>query len=79
MGPFRATRFTLLFDPGRIKRGLKPAQRRVGPVLEEGKSYTLVIDRGWTDAAATHSRRSSANRSRLARRKKRGSIRWAGS
>ena len=42
-------RFTLLFDPGRIKRGLKPREE-VGPVLEAGKSYTLVIDRHWPDA-----------------------------
>jgi hypothetical protein len=43
------TRFTLLFDPGRIKRGLKPREE-VGPVLEAGKSYCLVIDRDWPDA-----------------------------
>jgi hypothetical protein len=43
------TRFTLLFDPGRIKRGLKPREE-VGPVLEAGKSYELVIDRDWPDA-----------------------------
>ncbi len=43
------TRFTLLFDPGRIKRGLKPRQE-VGPVLEAGKAYMLVIDRDWLDA-----------------------------
>jgi hypothetical protein len=42
-------RFTLFFDPGRIKRGLKPREE-VGPALEEGKSYTLVIDRQWQDA-----------------------------
>lgn len=42
-------RFTLFFDPGRIKRGLKPRDE-VGPALEEGKSYTLVIDREWSDA-----------------------------
>lgn len=42
-------RFTLFFDPGRIKRGLKPRED-LGPVLEEGKSYTLVIDRQWSDA-----------------------------
>ncbi|HEV2949992.1 MAG TPA: hypothetical protein VGX70_21625, partial [Gemmataceae bacterium] len=45
----KQTRFTLLFDPGRIKRGLKPREE-VGPALEEGKSYTLVIDSDWTDA-----------------------------
>lgn len=43
-------RFTLLFDPGRIKRGLKPRED-LGPVLEAGRSYELVIDRGWIDAA----------------------------
>jgi len=42
-------RFTLLFDPGRIKRGLKPREE-VGPVLEQGHAYTLVIDRAWPDA-----------------------------
>jgi hypothetical protein len=42
-------RFTLLIDPGRIKRGLKPRED-VGPSLEEGKSYTLEIDRKWLDA-----------------------------
>lgn len=46
----RATRFTLFIDPGRIKRGLKPRED-LGPVLEAGKSYTLVIDRDWLDAA----------------------------
>jgi hypothetical protein len=44
------TRFTLVFDPGRIKRGLKPREE-VGPVLEAGKSYSLVIDRQWIDAS----------------------------
>jgi hypothetical protein len=44
------TRFTLLFDPGRIKRGLKPRDE-VGPVFEAGKSYSLVIDRQWIDAS----------------------------
>ena len=42
-------RFTLLCDPGRVKRGLKPREE-VGPVLEEGKTYTLVVDRNWADA-----------------------------
>jgi hypothetical protein len=44
------TRFTLVFDPGRIKRGLKPREE-VGPVLEEGRSYALVIDRQWVDGS----------------------------
>lgn len=46
------TRFTLFFDPGRIKRGLKPREE-AGPALEEGKTYTLVIDRAWEDADGT--------------------------
>jgi hypothetical protein len=43
-------RLTVLFDPGRIKRGLKPRED-VGPVLEEGHRYTFVIDRQWRDAS----------------------------
>ena len=43
------TRLTVFFDPGRIKRGLKPREE-VGPSLEEGKSYTLRIDADWPDA-----------------------------
>lgn len=42
-------RVTLLFDPGRIKRGLKPREDD-GPILEEGKSYTLVVAAAWQDA-----------------------------
>jgi hypothetical protein len=42
-------RFTLLIDPGRIKRGLKPREM-FGPVLVAGKSYELIVDRDWTDA-----------------------------
>lgn len=44
------TRFTLLFDPGRIKRGLKPREE-LGPALREGGEYELVIDRAWRNAA----------------------------
>ena len=43
-------RMTLFIDPGRIKRGVKPRED-LGPVLEAGKEYTLVIDRKWRDAA----------------------------
>lgn len=42
-------RFTLFFDPGRIKRGLKPREE-LGPSLIEGESYTLLIQRDWKDA-----------------------------
>lgn len=43
-------RFTLLFDPGRIKRDLRP-HLEAGLPLQEGKRYRLVIDAGWPDAA----------------------------
>ena len=42
------TRLTLLIDPGRIKRGVQPLEE-VGPALQEGKRYTLVIDPAWND------------------------------
>lgn len=44
------TRVTLLIDPGRIKRGVKPLED-IGPVFEEGKMYTLTIKPTWKDAA----------------------------
>ena len=44
------TRLTVLFDPGRIKRGLKPREE-VGPILEEGKRYRLTVSDRWLDAA----------------------------
>ena len=43
-------RFTLLFDPGRIKREVGP-NREVGVPLQAGHAYRLVIDRRWRDAA----------------------------
>jgi hypothetical protein len=42
-------RLTVLFDPGRIKRGLVPADELGTPIVE-GKRYTLLIDAGWRDA-----------------------------
>ncbi len=42
-------RLTVLFDPGRIKRGVTP-QVEMGEVLEVGRSYTLVVDRAMRDA-----------------------------
>jgi hypothetical protein len=45
----RNRRLTLLIDPGRIKRGLRPREE-LGPVLETGREYTLAIDGNWRDA-----------------------------
>ncbi|PYI85817.1 MAG: hypothetical protein DME26_10165 [Verrucomicrobia bacterium] len=42
-------RLTLLIDPGRIKRGLRPIED-MGPALEAGRHYALIIDRAWKDA-----------------------------
>lgn len=42
-------RLTMTFDPGRIKRGLT-SNEKMGPPIEEGKTYTLVIDHEWQDA-----------------------------
>ena len=42
-------RLTVIFDPGRIKRGLASNQK-MGPPIADGKRYTLAIDREWKDA-----------------------------
>ena len=42
-------RLTVLFDPGRIKRGLVPANELGTPIVE-GRRYTLLIDKAWPDA-----------------------------
>jgi hypothetical protein len=42
-------RLTMLFDPGRIKRDLRPNEE-LGLPLRDGQNYTLVIDSTWTDA-----------------------------
>lgn len=42
------TRVTLLFDPGRIKRELRP-RADIGTPLREGKDFVLEIDRAWKD------------------------------
>lgn len=42
-------RLTLLFDPGRVKRGLKPREEQ-GPILVSGKKYAVVVSKDWPDA-----------------------------
>lgn len=44
-----STRLTVLFTPGRIKRGLVP-NLEDGPPLRAGASYSLTIGEGWLDA-----------------------------
>ena len=43
------TRFTVLYDPGRVKRGILPNQE-MGRPLAAGQTYALEIDPGWRDA-----------------------------
>jgi hypothetical protein len=42
------TRYTVFFDPGRVKRGILP-NREMGRALEVGKRYTLVVRPEWRD------------------------------
>lgn len=41
-------RLTILFDPGRIKRGVS-TNMELGPALLEGKTYKLIISVTWED------------------------------
>jgi hypothetical protein len=58
------TRLTILFDPGRIKRDLKPHEE-LGLPLREGKPYRLVIDSAWRDAQGRPLVRSYVKRFRV--------------
>jgi hypothetical protein len=42
-------RLTVLCDPGRVKKGLQPREE-LGPVLEAGQIYRLVVDKNLRDA-----------------------------
>jgi hypothetical protein len=42
-------RYTVFFDPGRIKQGIE-LNERLGRSLQNGETYTLVIDPEWPDA-----------------------------
>jgi hypothetical protein len=43
------TRCTVFFDPGRVKRGIKP-NRDLGRALRAGRRYAIVVDAAWRDA-----------------------------
>jgi len=43
-------RYTVFFDPGRIKQGLE-LNELLGRSLQAGETYTLVVDPAWPDAA----------------------------
>ncbi len=42
-------RYTVFFDPGRVKRGILPNEE-LGRPLTAGQSYTLVVETTWPDA-----------------------------
>jgi hypothetical protein len=42
------TRATVLFDPGRVKRGIMP-NREAGRPLRSGGRFTLIVKSSWTD------------------------------
>ena len=44
------TRYTVLYDPGRVKRGIRP-NAELGRPLAADRRYTLVVDADWRDAA----------------------------
>ena len=44
------TRRTVLFDPGRVKRGIRP-NRELGRALISGQRYAIVVSTTWKDAA----------------------------
>ena len=44
------TRYTVLYDPGRVKRGIRP-NAELGRPLAADRKYTLAIDAAWRDAA----------------------------
>ena len=58
-------RLTLLLDPGRIKRGLKP-RKEMGPIFEQGKTYELVVDGDWPDGNGRPVGKDFAKRFRIA-------------
>jgi hypothetical protein len=42
------TRFTVFFDPGRVKKGILP-NKQMGRALRVGKTYTLLVRSEWED------------------------------
>ncbi len=57
-------RLTVLFDPGRIKRGVS-TNLEVGPALRAGESYRLIVDREWKNAHGVKLERGHEKRFRV--------------
>lgn len=58
-------RLTVLFDPGRIKRGLVP-HNEAGPAMSAGRSYEFAVDAEWRDAQGAPMVRGHRKRFRVA-------------
>ena len=58
------TRLTLLIDPGRIKRGVKPLED-IGPVFESGKNYSLTLETQCRDATGQPLRQTFEKKFRI--------------
>ncbi len=43
------TRYTVFFEPGRVKRGILP-NRTLGRALQPERRYSIVVDAAWRDA-----------------------------
>jgi hypothetical protein len=43
------TRYTVFFDPGRVKRGIRP-NLELGRAMVAGRRYAIVVDADWRDA-----------------------------
>ena len=57
-------RLTVLFDPGRIKRGVS-TNLEAGPALQAGESYRLIVAREWQNAQGVKLERGYEKRFRV--------------
>jgi hypothetical protein len=73
-------RLTVLFDPGRIKRGLRPHEE-LGYPLQPGRSVVVAVDEGFRDAAGRRLLAPAVRRYRVGPAERRrvdpGLWRWA--
>ena len=64
-------RLTLLFDMGRVKRGIR-THEEVGPPIVAGREYAIVVDSAWRDTRGARLVRGAVHRFRAVRADHRG-------